>query len=137
MNPEQLSELDKLDEMVAQLPDKERFVLKHVFGLEGPRMTQREIAKLLNLSAGYVSIIKLGAIRRLRWRMMHNGRNPSIIPTEPQVNPEPAVVNPKPKRRPSFTRPIRFPESSKGFHPYGSIVDLNLLRPWGSPPLTP
>src|SRR5262245_13319021 len=123
MTQSELEQLDKLDEMVAQLPNKERFVLKHVFGLEGPRMTQREIAKLLNLSAGYVSILKLAAVRRLRWRLMNNGRNPSIIPPLRIRVQRSATPTPEQKRRPSFTRPIHFPEPFKGIHPYGSILD--------------
>ncbi|MBS3872786.1 MAG: RNA polymerase sporulation sigma factor SigK [Firmicutes bacterium] len=57
---------EKLQELLARLPRRERMVLMLRFGLvDNVRLTQREVAKLLNISRSYVSRIEKKAMQDL------------------------------------------------------------------------
>lgn len=65
--------LTRLPRWMARLDERERDVLRLLFGLEGrPTVTIAELASMLGLSPARVFQLKERALRRLRWYARHD-----------------------------------------------------------------
>ncbi len=60
---------EMLEKMDYLLSDKEKYILKHRYGLNTKEKTQRELSSDLNISRSYVSRIEKKALQKLRKQM--------------------------------------------------------------------
>ena len=58
--------LNALKEEISKLKEKDRFVINHLFGIDCEKITQKEIAKILNTSQTNIYRRKIRALRELR-----------------------------------------------------------------------
>lgn len=59
--------INKLYDSINKLDDKEKFIIKHLYSLDGDEfLSQRDLAKILNTSQGQISRIKKRSINKLK-----------------------------------------------------------------------
>lgn len=69
---------DDIDIFLEVLNDKERMVIRSIYGLDGDKKTVKEIADILNIKTSSVEVAEKMSLRKLRFLFGLNGKSLTI-----------------------------------------------------------